>query len=164
LPAEESREATDDPEVSMLNMTLRRRGALGPPPYAGEGEKRTARLSGGALIAAALVCGAATGGMVANALPPSLPPQQAGEGREGVDVAIENFAFAPNALTVAAGTAVVFDNRDDIPHTVVAVDKSFRSKALDTGDSFRITLTQPGEFEYFCGLHPHMTGKIVVTP
>lgn len=79
-------------------------------------------------------------------------------------VKIDNFAFLPPYLAVPAGTTVVFDNADDIPHTVVATDKSFRSKALDTGDSFVVTLTAAGEIDYFCSLHPHMTGKIVVMP
>jgi plastocyanin len=53
-------------------------------------------------------------------------------------------------------------NRDDIPHLVDAGDGSFASPALDTGDSFSLTLTEPGKVGYFCGLHPHMTGTITV--
>ena len=49
-------------------------------------------------------------------------------------------------------------------HTVVAVDKSFRSKALDTDDSYEFTFMTVGDFDYFCGLHPHMKAKIVVAP
>ena len=86
-------------------------------------------------------------------------PALAGEAK----VKIDNFTFDPEILTIAAGTIVTFDNEDDIPHTIVAVDKSFRSKALDTGDTFTFTFFTPGEFDYFCGLHPHMKAKIVVT-
>jgi len=53
-------------------------------------------------------------------------------------------------------------NRDDIPHTVVETNKTFRSKALDTDDSFSFTFTTAGTFNYFCSLHPHMVGKIIV--
>lgn len=70
----------------------------------------------------------------------------------------------PAELSVPAGTTVTWVNGDDIPHTVVAVDKNFRSKALDTGDSYSQTLSTPGAVAYFCGLHPHMTGRITVTP
>jgi plastocyanin len=77
-------------------------------------------------------------------------------------VAIGNFTFAPATLTVARGTTVTWANGDDIPHTVAAVDKSFRSKVLDTGDSYSFTFAKPGTYEYFCSIHPHMTGKIVV--
>jgi plastocyanin len=79
-------------------------------------------------------------------------------------VTIDNFTFGPAALTVPVGTTIVFENDDDTPHTVVAEDKSFKSKALDTLDKFSVTLTKAGEFNYFCGLHPRMTGKILVTP
>ena len=79
-------------------------------------------------------------------------------------VSIDNFAFTPAALTVKAGTTVTFVNHDDIPHLVVAVDGSYRSKALDTNDKFSFTFAKPGEYAYFCGLHPHMKGKIVVAP
>lgn len=81
-----------------------------------------------------------------------------------VTIRIDNFTFAPAAISVPAGTTVTWTNGDDIPHSVVAVDKSFRSKALDTGDSYSQTLSQPGTVDYFCGLHPHMTGRITVTP
>ncbi|WP_343713894.1 cupredoxin family copper-binding protein [Inquilinus sp.] len=83
---------------------------------------------------------------------------------EPVTIKIDNFTFSPAEITVPAGTTVTWTNGDDIPHTVVATDKSFRSKALDTGDSFTTTLTKPGTIQYFCSLHPHMTGRITVTP
>jgi len=81
-----------------------------------------------------------------------------------VQVKISNFAFTPQELTVKPGTTVTFENDDDIPHLVVATDGSFRSKALDTGDKYAFTFSKPGDFAYFCGLHPHMQGKITVGP
>jgi plastocyanin len=83
---------------------------------------------------------------------------------DAVEVKIDNFAFTPDKLTVKAGTTVTFENDDDIPHEVVANDGTFRSKALDTGDRYAFTFGKPGDFPYFCGLHPHMQGKITVTP
>lgn len=79
------------------------------------------------------------------------------------EVKIDNFTFAPVTLKVPAGTTVKWVNRDDIPHTVVSEDKrTFKSKALDTDDSFLYTFTQPGTYTYFCSIHPKMTGQIVV--
>lgn len=78
-------------------------------------------------------------------------------------VKIENFTFTPQNLAVTTGTTVTFENDDDIPHLVVASDGSFRSKALDTGDTFAFTFTKPGDFAYFCGIHPQMQGKITVS-
>lgn len=80
------------------------------------------------------------------------------------EIKIDNFTFAPEALTVAAGTTVTWINHDDIPHSVVEKNVLFHSKALDTGDSYSFTFKQAGSYDYFCGLHPHMTGKIVVKP
>lgn len=77
-------------------------------------------------------------------------------------VKIDNFTFSPQTLTVPAGTTVMWKNQDDIPHTVTSTTKAFKSQALDTDDSFSFTFTTAGVYEYFCSLHPHMTGKIVV--
>jgi plastocyanin len=77
---------------------------------------------------------------------------------------IHNFAFDPQRLTVKPGTTVVWENADDIPHTVASTTKVFKSQALDTADKFSFTFTSPGGYDYFCSLHPHMTGTIVVEP
>ena len=77
-------------------------------------------------------------------------------------VNIDNFVFGPETLTVTPGTTVTWTNRDDIPHTVVANDKSFKSKVMDTDEKFSFTFTKPGEYGFFCSLHPHMTGKVIV--
>ena len=77
-------------------------------------------------------------------------------------VKIDNFTFAPQRVTVKAGTTVTWTNQDDIPHTVTSATKAFRSKALDTDDKFSFTFATAGVYEYFCSLHPHMTGTIVV--
>jgi plastocyanin len=81
---------------------------------------------------------------------------------QAVTVTIGNFVFGPETLTVPAGTTVTWVNGDDIPHTVVATDKSFRSKVLDTDERFSFTFSKPGAYAYFCSIHPHMTGKVVV--
>ena len=77
-------------------------------------------------------------------------------------VTIDNFTFTAPELTVAVGTTVKWVNHDDIPHNVVDKNKAFRSKALDTDDSYSFTFASAGTFDYFCGLHPHMQGKIIV--
>src|ERR1700726_2721799 len=82
----------------------------------------------------------------------------------GADTAvkIDNFTFTPQRVNVKAGTTVTWTNQDDIPHTVTSATKAFRSKALDTEDRFSFTFTTAGVYEYFCSLHPHMTGTIGV--
>ena len=75
---------------------------------------------------------------------------------------IGNFTFKDPVVTVKPGTTVTWTNGDDIPHTVVSKDGAFKSKVLDTGDRFSFTFAKPGQFGYFCSLHPHMTGTIIV--
>ncbi len=78
---------------------------------------------------------------------------------------IDNFAFTPATLRVLAGTRIVWTNHDDIPHTVTSAipPKLFHSGPLDTDDSFGFTFTTPGTVAYFCALHPHMQGNVIVT-
>ena len=79
-------------------------------------------------------------------------------------IKIANFTFDPPTLTVKVGTTVTWVNADDIPHLVTDKDGKFHSSALDTNDKFSQTLSTAGTVEYFCAIHPKMTGKIVVTP
>jgi plastocyanin len=82
---------------------------------------------------------------------------------EEITVKIDNFTFTPDKLTVKAGTTVKWTNVDDIPHTVASATRGqFKSKALDTDDSFSFTFKEAGTFDYFCSLHPHMTASIKV--
>src|ERR1700719_2968863 len=78
-------------------------------------------------------------------------------------IEIKDFAFNPQTITVKSGEKVTWINRDEEPHTVVSVGKQFKkSTALDTDDKFTITVGAPGTYEYFCSVHPKMTGTIVV--
>ncbi len=93
------------------------------------------------------------------AMPASAP---AGAPVDANAVAIHNFAFGPNAITVAAGTTVTWTNQDNEPHSVVMVDQSLRSPPMDTGGHFAHTFATPGQYRYFCGFHPQMTGVVIV--
>ena len=77
-------------------------------------------------------------------------------------VQIDQYAFLPQRITVKPGTTVTWTNDDDDSHTVASSSKLFKSKALDTGDKFSFTFTTPGRYDYFCSLHPHMMGAVVV--
>lgn len=81
-----------------------------------------------------------------------------------VQATIDNFTFSPTVLTVSVGTKVTWTNRDDIPHTVTDADhpKEIRSPPLDTDDSYSRTFTASGTYHYFCSLHPHMQGVVIV--
>ncbi len=94
------------------------------------------------------------------------PPAAAAESAAAAEakVTIDNFTFTPQSVTIKAGTTVTWVNQDDIPHTVMATEKAFRSKVLDTDNTYSFTFTSAGTYQYFCSLHPHMTGTIVVEP
>jgi plastocyanin len=79
-------------------------------------------------------------------------------------IKIDNFTFDPPTLTIAVGTKVTWVNRDDVPHTATSTAKprSFNSGTLDTDQQFSHVFTKPGSYEYFCAVHPKMTGRIVV--
>jgi plastocyanin len=81
---------------------------------------------------------------------------------EPMQVSIDNFSFQPQSLGVTAGTTVTWINHDDVPHTIKDSANQFRSGTLDTDDSYSFTFTAPGEYPYYCGIHPHMVGTIVV--
>jgi len=112
-------------------------------------EIRTIKLQGLLLVAAGALMSVVA--YEAKAVPPS-----------AATVRIANFTFAQQALTVRPGTTVTWVNDDDIPHTIVSKTLAFKSKVLDSGDRFSFTFAKAGQFGYFCSIHPHMTGMIIV--
>jgi plastocyanin len=79
-------------------------------------------------------------------------------------IAIGNFTFVPNTLEVASGTKLIWVNQDDVPHTVIGTDGTspIKSQPLDTDDRYSVAIAKPGTYKYFCSLHPHMVGTIIV--
>ena len=114
-------------------------------------------LSGTALAVMALAIAVAA---ISQARPSSADDKASGQNNE---VKIDNFSFVPPTLTVAAGTTVTWVNHDDIPHNIVGLEaKALKSQVLDTDQKFSYTFREPGTYNYYCGIHPKMTGKIVV--
>ncbi len=111
---------------------------------------------------------AGTAALVLLVLPASLPAAQAPTPPvmvakvAGPQIRIENFAFNPPTVTVPVGATVTWTNNDGTLHTVTSATKVFSSAGLDEGGVFAYTFTNPGTYTYYCKLHPHMTGTIVV--
>jgi amicyanin len=101
---------------------------------------------------------------VAPAQTPAPTPAQVPAQMEGTQVEIRAHAFSAPTVTVKAGTTVTWINHDDDTHTVTSSVDTFRSPGLDTDETFSYTFTTPGTYEYYCTLHPLMTGKVIVTP
>ena len=112
-----------------------------------------------------LLCAAAAG-YVANSKATAVAAQQPApaDQKAANQVVIDNFKFDPRELTVAVGAKVTWLNRDDVPHTATSTarPKAFDSKTLDTDQKFSHVFNTAGTYEYFCAVHPHMKGKIVV--
>ena len=78
-------------------------------------------------------------------------------------VSIDNFTFSPKELKVKAGTTVTWTNHDDIAHGIASSNNAFaKSKVIDTDDSYSFKFTAPGTYQYFCYIHSHMVGSIIV--
>ena len=93
------------------------------------------------------------------AVPASQPTTQ-----PAISVKIENFTFQPKELQITVGTTVTWQNADDVPHTATSKDdpQIFDSGPLDTDDKFSFTFSKPGKYAYYCKVHPHMTGVVIV--
>jgi len=114
------------------------------------------------LLATVASGGSASSGVRAGGLP-GAASAKASIGSEA-EVQIDNFTFTPGAINVKAGTRVIWINHDDIPHTVDSTEGKFKSGALDTDDKFEFRFAEPGEYSFYCRIHPKMTGKIIVHP
>jgi len=79
-------------------------------------------------------------------------------------VSMDHSTFIPSEITVAPGTTVTWVNVEAMPHTVVDLNKAFRSKTLVKDATFSFTFTTAGDYNYLCSIHPNMKGKVIVKP
>jgi len=86
--------------------------------------------------------------------------QQTSQPKEKNTITIKDFAFSPNALTVKVGDTVTWSNEDGVVHTIKSSD--FNSPNIKNGDTYKFQFTKSGTFDYSCGIHPSMKGKVVV--
>ncbi len=77
-------------------------------------------------------------------------------------ITIKDFMFTPRNLTIPVGSKVTWTNMDEEPHKVAEANSSFTSQPLDTNEGFTYEFKTPGKYEYFCTVHPRMTGTIIV--
>jgi plastocyanin len=83
-------------------------------------------------------------------------------GSKSEAIAIRNFAFAPGNLRVPVGATVTWTNYDDVPHTATAKDGSWDTGLLNKSGSNAITFSKPGDYEYYCNVHPNMIARLTV--
>ncbi len=85
---------------------------------------------------------------------------------DGAVVEIHDYQYHAADVSVQAGQAVTWTNRETAAHDVASTagPVAFASPELGEGESFTFTFTQPGGYAYLCTLHPDMVGTVTVTP
>jgi plastocyanin len=93
---------------------------------------------------------------------PTPAPAASSQAAQNVSVTIQNFAFAPAAITVKAGTTVTWTNNDTAPHTVTGDTSGPGSPQIAPGGTYSYTFTTAGTFPYHCSIHPNMRAAVTV--
>ncbi len=92
-----------------------------------------------------------------------IAPAQTATPQPGPNViSVASFSFSPEQATVAAGTPITWVNTDASPHQVVITGKPQKTPILLKGQEASLTITEPGTYDYNCGLHPRIKGKLEV--
>lgn len=124
------------------------------------------RRAGTRRVVASIFVAGALGGLV------SLAGCPAGGEPGANQVFMRAIAFDPPEITIAAGESVTWTNMDIVPHTATSgnpgdenLGSVFRSELLSLNRTFSHTFDEPGEFIYFCEVHPGMMrdAKVIVT-
>jgi plastocyanin len=89
-------------------------------------------------------------------------PAPSGEAARAEKVEIVDFAYDPDPATIQEGGKVIWINRDSAPHSATADDGSFDTGILEEGKLKSETFKEPGEYSYFCTVHPDMHGTVKV--
>ena len=98
-----------------------------------------------------------------NTQPPASANTQAQEGF--IEARIENFAFVPAEIRIKAGSKITWINNDNAIHTLASDSggkAELNSKFLNRGDSYGHVFSEKGVFNYHCGVHQGMKGRVVV--
>ena len=94
-----------------------------------------------------------------------MPTEPSTDGGEA-EVVMQNTTFQPGEITVAVGTTVRWTNEDGVQHTVTSGTRGNPSGMFDEtvpgGGSFTFTFEEPGTYDYFCSIHPGMSGAVIV--
>lgn len=88
------------------------------------------------------------------------PPPGTTGGPGTNEVWIQNMAFTPSSITVAAGTTITWTNKDGVTHNVTSDSGVFSSGSMGTGATFSFKFVTKGTYTYKCTIHPSMTGSV----
>jgi plastocyanin len=79
-----------------------------------------------------------------------------------VTVEISGFDFVPRDLSVPAGAAVTWVNRDGAPHDATDIGGAWATPLLQRGQPATLPFDEPGRFDYYCSVHPNMKATLTV--
>jgi plastocyanin len=96
-------------------------------------------------------------------MPPPAAPAPTGPGKATTMVRIADYAFKPAVIRVKAGATVTWTNDDADDHAVTTDDKTMDAGVAAQGVSISLTFTTPGDYPYYCTVHPGMRGRVIVT-
>ncbi len=89
--------------------------------------------------------------------------EASGEGSGGAEVAIVDFSFDPEEVSVSVGDTVTWTNQDTAEHNVIAEEGApGESSDVPQGETYEFTFEEAGDFAYICNLHPNMEGTVTV--
>jgi len=91
------------------------------------------------------------------------PPSEVAEvSAEEVLITIEDFDFGDPA-TAGVGDTIRVTNKDGVAHTWTSDDDVFNSGSIGPDGEFTFAFDEPGNYEFFCSIHPSMTGSISIS-
>ena len=93
-------------------------------------------------------------------VPEPIPAPEPGKAITELEIA--GFTFVPETVKIPIGTTLTWTNTDPFPHTVTTREPLFDSLGLYRDETFSYTFNQSGTFEYYCTIHPYITGKVIV--
>src|SRR3954468_24664785 len=82
-----------------------------------------------------------------------------------IDITIQNFSFAPNAITIEKGDTVRWTNQDSgVFHSAISVRPGFFTNPIGQGQINTVVFDRPGTYDYICGVHgQQMRAPIIVS-
>lgn len=79
-------------------------------------------------------------------------------------IEIKDLVFVPATIDVKVGDTITWTNRDFVPHTATASDKSWDTGTINKDESKSVVIDSEMETDYYCIFHPNMEGSIAFAP
>ena len=88
--------------------------------------------------------------------------EQANDSAKTHAVIIKKFKFIPEVLEVKPGDKIIWVNKDIVPHTATALDKSWDTGRIASSARKEMIVTKAQSLSYYCVYHPIMKAELVL--